>query len=203
MNLLTDRLPSEVWRVGDELYFDTDAPGDPDEVYDIAISYASIINIFAMLQHQGLTEFEKKLTMLRAFFLDRVPDDTERAGELCYEFMACGAGAEDKKDIQYYSWEQDGNYIYTAVNQSFSGVLDKEPDLHWWLFIAYFMDLTDGCRFNEIVANRYAHKKGKATKEQKEARRQYPEIYVLKHIRKTDTETLDRAKELERIMNAK
>lgn len=204
MNLLASDPPEAVWLVGDALMWDTEADGDADAVYDIAISYRSILAIFDMLEDRGLSEREKAVCLLRMFYLDNLPDDVDTALELAIEFMAYGKGTVDarKPEPQSYSWTQDGDYIYAAVNQSFNGILDAEPDLHWWRFVNCFMNINEDCRINDIICNRAAHRKGKASKEQKEARRQYPEIYILHRERTTDNETMNRAKELEKLMNA-
>lgn len=205
MNFLVDDLPTAVVRVGDSLMWDTEAD-EVDEVFDISVSYRSILAIFEMLNGNILTDQEKQVCMLRMFYLDNLPDDLQAAAELASEFMQCGKGIVDKnhKEPCYYSWTQDGDYIYAAINQSFNGILDKEPDLHWWRFVNCFMNSTnENYRINEIICNRAAHYKRKATKEQKEARRLYPEIYVLQGKRSTDNETINRAKELEKLMNAK
>lgn len=202
MNLLTRDLPEAVCRLNDTLMWNTEAD-NADEVFDIAISYRSILDIFAMLDSRGLTKNEKQWCMLRMFYLDNVPTDYENAARLAAEFLACGKGtvAPTHKEAPLYSWEQDGDYIYAAINQSFDGILDREPDLHWWKFVNCFMNIREDCRINEIICNRAAHRKGKATKEQKETRRLYPEIYVLRDTRKTDGATVNRAKELEKLMN--
>lgn len=204
MSLLTDNLPMAICRVGDVLMWDTEAD-NADEVFNIAVSYRSILAIFDMMNTPGLTDREKQWCMLRMFYLDNVPQDYNRADELANEFMQCGKGIVDKKQKEpcYYSWTQDGDYIYAAINQTFDGILKKEPDLHWFEFVNCFMCCTNPeLRINEIICNRAAYHKGKTTKEQKEARRLYPEIYVLRETRKSDNETTNRAKELERLMNA-
>lgn len=203
MSLLTSDPPMAVCRVGDALMWDTQSD-EADEVFDIAVSYRSILDIFEMLSGISLTDSEKQWCLLRAFFLDNVPEDWEQAAILAGEFMACGKDATESrsKEKAVYSWRQDGDYIYAAINQSFNGILDKEPDLHWWRFVNCFMNINEDCRINEIICNRTAHRKGKATKEQKEARRLYPEVYVLQETRKADSAVTNRAKELERLMNA-
>lgn len=208
MSLLSSRPPTSVVRIGTELMFDTDTYVEPDEVFDIAVSYGSILEIFSMLNGNGLTDNEKQICLLRAFYLDCVPEDLQQAYGLAVEFMACGKGVEDKKSKEkpLYSWEQDGDYIFAAINQTYNNILNSEPDLHWWKFINCFINLVQECRFNEIINNRAAHRKPNLkanipSKEQKEARRLYPEIYVLKEHRVSDTETLDKLRDLEKIMN--
>lgn len=209
MSLLTSRPPTSVVRIGDELMFDCDTYDEPDEVFDICITYSSILAIFIMLNSTALTDREKQVALLRAFYLDNVPSDSVQAYDLAIEFMACGKGVDtgSAKEKPLYSWEQDGDYIYAAIDQSFNGILDKQPDLHWWKFINCFANIGE-CRFNEIVSNRAAHRKPNAknnipSKEQREARRLYPEIYVLKESKKVEVkaDADDPLKALEALMN--
>lgn len=211
MSLLIDDIPMSICRVGTTLMWDVDCDCEADEIFDISVSFKSILTIFAMLNGKSLIDNEKQWCMLRMFYLDNVPQNHQTAAEFASEFMQCGKGIAEptRKEKPLYSWEQDGDYIYAAINQAFDGILDKEPDLHWWRFVNCFANCTDEkYRINEIICNRAAHlhpntKKGIPTKEQKEARRLYPEIYILRENRKTDDETMNKAKELERLMNNK
>lgn len=183
MSLLTDDMPTAVCLIGDALMWNTEIfEDDADEVFDIAVSNRSILEIFKMQFGKALTDGEKQWCLLRMFYLDNVPDDHNAALELACEFMSCGKGTVDKghNEPSYYSWTQDGDFIRAAINQSFSNILHHEPDLHWWEFVNCFLNINENCRINEIMCNRAAHRKNKATKEQREARRLYPEIYILK-----------------------
>lgn len=205
MSLLTENLPMAVCRVGNALMWDSDTDIDEaDEIFDISVSNRSILAIFKMLNGRGLTDREKQRCMPRMFYLDNVPEDYQQAAELASEFLQCGKGVSNNanKDPCFYSWGQDGDFIKAAINQSFSNILHHEPDLHWWEFVNCFMNINENCRINEIICNRAAHYKNKATKEQKEARKRYPEIYILQEVRKIDNEAINKAKELERLMNA-
>lgn len=205
MSLLNSDPPTCLCRIGNSLGWDTEIDIDTaDEVFDISVSFRSILDIFSVINGTLFTDREKNICMLRMFYLDNVPSDHQTAQEMALEFMACGKGMVKSKSTEpcYYSWTQDGDYIYAAINQSFNGILDNDPDLHWWKFVNCFMNIGENCRINEIICNRAAHYKNKATKEQKESRRLYPEIYILREHRKTNTEATDRAKELEKLMNA-
>lgn len=200
MNLLTSDPPVGVCVVDGELRFDFECDSPID--HDIAHDYRSILDIIGIFHDERYTVPQRLGLALRVFFLDNLPDDHDKALAIMNRFIDCDIEHTTKTNHRTYDWQQDGTAIYTGINKTNNYILDREPYLHWWKFIACFMDMTGECQFNDITSNRLAHSKGKATKEQKEARRQYPEIYVLHEHRKIDDETENRAKELEKLMNA-
>lgn len=203
MNLLLSEPPLSICEIGGELFFDSEITAEPDKVFDIAHDYRSILEIMQIFQNKKYIVQEQFWIALRIFYLDNLPDDKDEALILMNRFIDCDTEwKENKVNVRVYDWEQDGTIIYTGINKTHNNILKSYPDLHWWEFVAYFTDMTGECQFNDITSNRLAHKKGKATKEQKEARRLYPDIYVLKENRKTDDETINRAKELEKLMNS-
>lgn len=203
MNLLTCDSPIAVCEVDGELFFDSEITIVPDKTYDIACDYRSILDIMQMFQNKKYIVQEQFWIALRIFYLDNLPDDKDEALIMMNRFIDCDTEWKDSKTpIRTYDWEQDGTAIYTGINKTNGNVLRLNPNLHWWEFVGCFMDMTGECQFNDITSNRIAHKKGKATKEQKEARKLYPDIYILRENQRPDNETANRAKELERLMNS-
>lgn len=189
------------------LAFDTDYGGDATKVYEIATDYRTVIDIMVMYESDDLIPQDKTLCMLRMFYLDNIPADMEQAAELAMRFLDCDESSDNTQNAKtvalgkLFSWEQDGNYIYAGVNQSHDHILERVPDLHWWLFKNCMWNLQEGCRFNEIVSNRAAHKQNKATKEQKQARKDYPEIYVLRSVAKASATQINKLKQFESMLN--
>jgi len=212
MNLLLDSVPEFIVEYEGKLYFNTDiflvAEEDDYTCYGIATDYGSIINIFLMYETAKLTEQEKAIFMLSLFYTAKIPYDIEAAYKKAIEFMDLDkykASAESQGHIKdysrLYSWEQDGDHIFSSINYSHNDILVREPDLHWYLFVSKFMQLKEDCRFSEIINNRAAHKAGKATKEQRAARREHPEIYLLKADRAIESRATTEMKEMERMLN--
>ena len=215
MNCLTDDFPKKIISIDDNLYFDTDLLPDEDYFsdskpihYAIETSYRNVIEIMKMYQDNKLTDGEKVYLLTLMFYPEEIPNDRNKAVVKAIEFLNCGeqpkeAGRKQVQSVpQLWTWEQDGNFIYAAINYSHNDILKNEPDLHWWEFYSKFMQLKDDCRFLEIVNNRLAYKKGKMTAEQRTARRQYPDMYVLKSQNKVEDAELDAIKEMERKLNS-
>ena len=220
MNLLIDKPPTSIIDINGTLYFDTDEMSYEDSLFKgecptfaFNCDFMSIIDIFTMFEMAELPDSIKAQCAMEMFYVDDIPGDIEQAYLKAMEFMNCeknkdktqeDADRETARQNKYgklYSWVQDGNAIYGSINYSHNDVLAKNPDLHFWDFYNKFMNLKEDCKFNEIISNRLAHKLKKATKEQKEARRDFPETYVLKSERKVDNEAVKRMKELERMLN--
>lgn len=209
MNLLNCELPTSICLIDEDLQFDVDIDHEKvDSVYEIATDYRTILDIMIMYEDGTLTPQEQAYCMLRMLYLDNIPEDEQKAFELAMLFLNCGEN-DTKKSNTYqsnngslYSWSQDGNYIYAAINQSHNDILERVPDLHWWKFVNCFQNIKEDCRFSEILCNRLAYKKKKMTKEQKTARKEFPEIYVLNNARKIDKVTEARADEFERLLNS-
>lgn len=216
MNLLINDLPTAIIDINGTLYFDTDELSEEDGFFDgECITYAintdhrSIIDIMLMYEDDISNGNEKAYIMLIMLYINKIPPDTQQAFVKAMEFLNCGKdGQEENKSKaaknygRLYSFEQDGNYIYSAINYSHNDILKRVPDLHYWEFYNKFMQLKEDCQFNHIIANRLAHKKGKMTDEQKTERREYPEIYVLKEDRRIDDKRMAEMKEMERMLNS-
>jgi len=213
MNLLIDGFPTEIIDVNGTLYFDTDTLSDEDNEYEgvcthyqIITDYKAIIDIFMMYEDNALTDEEKAYFMLKMLYIDDIPADTMKAFNKAMEFLNCGKQEDSSKsskiNSRLFSWEQDGNYIYSAMNYSHNEILKREPDLHWWEFYNKFMQLKEDCKFNDIVNNRLAYRKGKMTNEQKAARREFPDMYILKDQRRIDNKAIEEIKRMEDMLNS-
>jgi hypothetical protein len=67
-----------------------------------------------------------------------------------------------------YSFGKDGALIFAAFRQT-HGIDLQGAELHWWSFLALFMDLGNETAFNQLVSLRKRVKTGKATKEERQA----------------------------------
>lgn len=210
MNLLSQDLPIAVVEINNELMFDIDCDGTHDNVYPIATSNRTVIDIMQTYEGYDFTPQEKTMYMLRVFYLDNIPRDLDQAAKLAMRFMDCdephtAPSAKAAKLGRLWSFTQDGNMIYAGINQSFDNILKTDPDLHWYEFMNCMWNMRDDCRFNEVVSNRAAHKLGKATKEQKQAAIDYPGIYILNKVWEAPTASsaqIDKLKQFEAMLNS-
>jgi len=115
---------------------------------------------------------EKGYLMLNRLYRD-LPDD--RDGEFYQEalskatkFLNAGdeTGQETEGKPRLYSFDKDARLIYSAFSQT-HGVDLQTADMHWWRFIALFMDLGADTAFNSMVNLRKRYHEGKLTDEEK------------------------------------
>ncbi|MCG8619708.1 MAG: bacteriophage Gp15 family protein, partial [Desulfobacterales bacterium] len=67
-----------------------------------------------------------------------------------------------------FSFSKDANLIYAAFKQTHGIDLQREK-LHWWQFLALFMDLGPDTTFCSLVSLRKRRMAGKLTKAEREA----------------------------------
>jgi hypothetical protein len=120
-------------------------------------------------------------------FVD-LPTDIEQAITQAMWFLNGGATSEqDAAPMRLYSFAKDAQFIYAAFKQTHGVDLQKD-NLHWWQFLALFMDLGSDTTFCQLTALRKRLKTGKATKEEKQAAREMPELVDVPEI---DDRTLE------------
>lgn len=202
MNLLMSEPPIAICEIKGNLLFDFEINNTPDSIFDIAYDNKTILEILDIFQNEKYIIQERFWIALRIFFLDNIPEDKDQSLGIMNRFIDCDTEwKENKTNIRTYSWKQDGTAIYTGINKTNNNILKIYPDLHWWEFMACFMDMTSECQFNDITSNRLAHKKGKATKEQEEMRRLYPEVYIMHENKNNNDKISKKSKELQELEN--
>lgn len=180
-NLLVEELPSAVEIDGVEYAINTD--------------YRAAMRVILAFEDEELTGMEKQVVMLQNLY-PVIPPNTEQAIKMAGKFLNGGEdGGEDKgSHPRLYSFSQDSNFIFAAFRQT-HGIDLETAQLHWWKFLALFMDLGSETTFCSLVSFRKRIKSGKASKEEKAA---YREMRELVDLKEPDMRTPDeKAKEAE------
>ena len=103
-------------------------------------------------------------------------------------FLNCGdEPSEAQSGVRLYSFEKDANFIFAAFRQTHGIDLQKE-NLHWWKFIALFMDLGQDTTFCQLTALRKRVKSGKATKEEKQAAKNMGDMFIIEDVKRYSPE---------------
>lgn len=68
----------------------------------------------------------------------------QEAAERMAEFIACGKTQGKPGAKREIDWQQDAELIVGGVNKVAGGEVRALPYLHWWTFIAYFMNIGSG-----------------------------------------------------------
>lgn len=174
MNLLTDKLPEAVLIDGKKYYLNTD--------------FGTCIKIILAFEDNDLVGIEKSAVLVDLLYKEK-PKNIGKAIELGVRFLDGGEAQSGDGDssMRLYSFAKDANYILAAFQQVHGIDLTTEQ-MHWWKFLALFMDLGADTTFNNIVNLRKRLKTGKATKEEREWARENSDILELEEI---DNRSLD------------
>lgn len=180
MNILTDKLPTKI-KVN-------------NTIYDINYDYKTIVNILIAFEDSELTTNEQIYIMLKNLYKEEIPlEDMQEAVEKGIKFID-GGKMEDTniKEKRIYSFKKDGNYIFSGINQTHHIDLSEKVNLHWWVFLSLFMDMSSDCTFGELVYYRKRKNENKLTKEEKE---QYKKIKKLVDLDYVDEESIKARKD--------
>jgi hypothetical protein len=121
-------------------------------------------------EDNDLTPQEKQIILLSMLY-PTIPPDTQIAIEKANLFLNGGEIGEVKDGPRLYSFSKDANFIFSAFKQTHGIDLDT-AQLHWWKFLALFMDLGSETTFCQLTALRNRLATGKASKEEKSAARE-------------------------------
>lgn len=190
MNVLIDKLPTKI-KVN-------------DNIYNINSDFRTIINIILAFEDKELTNNEQVYIMLKNLYKEEVrQEDTYEAMKKALKFIDGGIEPELENDIKpkrIYSFKKDGNYIFSGINQTHHINLSENENMHWWVFLSFFMDMSTDCTFGELIYYRKRKNENKLTKEEKE---QYKKIKKLVDLDEKDKmssqvrkEFLDKFREL-------
>lgn len=183
MNLLVDTLPEAVAVGG--------------VIYPIRCDHRTCLRIILAFEDPDLTAAEKRALLLYNLYPE-IPENVQEAYEVGVRFLDGGktpeADGEARNRPRVVSFSKDANLIYAAFRQT-HGIDLSTANLHWWEFLALFMDLGSETTFCQLVSLRHRVKTGKATKEELKAYRENKDIIDVPEL---DTRTLeDREKEAE------
>ena len=173
MNILTDELPTTL-QVG------------PTE-YPINSDFRPCLKTILAFEDNDLTPQEKQIILFVNLF-GEIPNEIQEAATQAIWFLNGGQASEEKAEsIKVYSFGQDANFIYAAFRQT-HGIDLQTANMHWWQFLALFMDLGQDTTFCQLIGLRKRLKTGKATKEERAAAREMGELIEVPEI---DQRTLD------------
>lgn len=170
MNILTSTLPTKI-KVN-------------NHIYDVNYDYRTIINILLAFEDQELTQEEKVYIMLNNLYKDNIPEEEiEEAANKAIKFIDCGKSySTNKTKTRVYSFDKDASYIFTGINSTHHIDIDEKPNLHWWKFVDFFMDMSNECMFGELVYYRTRRAEGKLTKEEQKQYKKIKDLVDLEQI---------------------
>jgi hypothetical protein len=175
MNILIDELPESLEVDGFK--------------YPINFDFKTCLRIIMAFEDCELTPQEKQVVVLECLY-KKVPANIPQALIAANDFLNGGADDEEREgsnEPRQYSFSGDANFIYAAFRQN-HGVDLHASNMHWWEFLALFMDMGSETTFTGLVNLRERVNNGTATKEEKIAARKMGKIF---EVPETDYRPLD------------
>ncbi len=160
--------------------------------YPVRADFRVILEIFVMLEDPELSNSDKTEALLRMFYEDRPPsEDIEKAVRAFLDFLEPG-GAESRrgrKSPGLIRWEQDFPLIVGPVNHVLGMECRSAPWLHWYTFLAAYMDMDPDCVFAQVLRIREKLRTGKKLEKwERDFYKRNPDL-VQPPVRLTEAET--------------
>jgi hypothetical protein len=158
--------------------------------YKIRTDFRDILRLFEAFNDNDMSDREKWIIAITILFYDyEKVDFSNETFEKIIWFINCGKEDDSKKGKQLFSWEQDEQLMFSAINDSAKQEIRLVEYLHWWTFVGYFNNIRDGL-FSTVM-----HIRGKLNKKIKLEKHEQDFYKENKHIvdikKKYDDTTLD------------
>lgn len=130
-------------------------------LYKLNLSFDNVIRWYQLMQDDKVNEYGKIEIAFMMFIIDCPNVDIEVKISTVHELSKYLSGKTDDDEEndgtyelqkEYFNFEQDANYIYSAFRQQYGINLIKEKGkLRWEEFIALLNGLSNNTKFMEIV----------------------------------------------------
>lgn len=142
-----------------------------DKVLAINTDFRVGLQILLDFEDLELADWSRQYLMINRLYADLPEEkDYEEAAMQAVKYLNGGEsdleGESREAKPRVYSFKEDGQLIYAAFHQT-HGIDLKTAQMHWWKFLALFMDLGSETHFNSLVNMRSRYYEGKATDEEK------------------------------------
>lgn len=152
-NILIDVLPTTLTVDGEDVPIYSD--------------FRSCLRALVAFEDNELTPQEKQIILLGNIYPE-IPENVQDALKQAYWFLGGGNNTvSTEPQPRLVSYSKDANMIFAAFRQTHNIDLSS-ANLHWWAFLALFMDLGQDTLFCQVTSLRSRVASGKATKEDRE-----------------------------------
>lgn len=136
-----------------------------NEQCKIRTDYRDILLIMQACEDDELTKFEKSICVLKILYINPPNLDFSEAYEKALWFIS--GGKEDELETnpiqkpRLYSWEQDEQMIFSAINKIAGKEIRSVEYMHWWTFLGLFNEIGEGV-FSSVLnirSKKIHHKK--------------------------------------------
>lgn len=162
--------------------------------YAIRTDFRAILDILIAMNDPELDNQCKSIVMLKILYVDYQTIPSKYLNEACEkacEFIDCGQKNDGKKNPRTIDWKQDAGIIIPAVNSVAHTEVRAIPNLHWWTFFGYFMEVRESLLSSVINIRQ---KKAKHKKLEKWESEFYKENQDIIDFKKSDSEEIKQEK---------
>lgn len=137
--------------------------------YSVRTDFRDILKIVVAFSDPELDDNEKLYVCLFIFYkeFDLIPkNDYDDALKAAIRFIDHGMDDEDctEEDARILprvmDWEQDEAILFPAINKVAGFEVRNSEYIHWWTFIGYYMEISEGV-FSNVLGIRLKKAKGK------------------------------------------
>lgn len=185
MNILIEAFPTTIEIDGRE--------------YEINWDFKSCLRIILAFEDPELAGVEKQILMISNLYKE-APENVALALEKGKEFLDGNFPSGPSSSMRLYSFEKDAPFILAAFRQT-HGIDLETTELHWWKFLALFMDLGSDTTFSSLVGLRKRLKTGKATKEERIAASEMGDLISLPEFDDRTLEEREAEEKFRRLIN--
>lgn len=131
--------------------------------YAVRTNFRDILKILCAFNDPELDDSEKVYICLFILYedFDEIPQtDYEAAFSAAIDFIDHGVESDGRKSSRTMDWEQDEGIMFPAINKVAGREVRKEKYLHWWTFMGYYMEISEGV-FSQVLSLRSKKARGK------------------------------------------
>lgn len=139
--------------------------------YEIRSDYRCILDICEAIEDPELSQQDKAIVAMNILYIncEEIPmEHREEALRKCFWFINGGSDGGSRGAPALVSWKKDIQHIIAPINRVLRREVRAIPydavtntgGLHWWTFLAAYMEIGD-CLFAQIIRIRSMKAKGK------------------------------------------
>lgn len=130
----------------------------------IRTDYRDILTIISAIDDPDLKNNEKVYVIMKIMYedFDNMPESLyEEAFKAAFKFINHGDDDDTKPNTKKnMDWEQDAKLLFPAVNKVAGFEVRSVEYMHWWTFMGYFMEISEGV-YSTVLSLRSKKNKGK------------------------------------------
>lgn len=129
----------------------------------VRTDFRDVLKIVCAFNDPELENEEKIYVCLFILYedFDMIPKtEYEAAFKAALDFIDHGAQGDNVKSPRVMDWEQDESIMFPAINKVAGFETRAAEYLHWWTFVGYYMEISDGV-FSHVLGMRVKKAKRK------------------------------------------